>query len=531
MRKVLFGAVVLLALLVSLALLVVLVQADPEYDPACNMDLKYSYLPIISSQVRSPPAPVPKTGQTVSYATGDDGDLQKGVAWPDPRFTDNSDGTVTDNLTGLIWLKNANCFGPVGPWVAAGDLSSHAVLYSSEPLSFTVSFTTYLPIVFKPVANLKSLVTKITLTLPQPLAATSGNWCTWGYCSLSPRLYHEPLSDGCTLVGWTDSSGNGHVSIISNSGSIDQTYDFPARSVRGMVAHDDGKFAILLWDSGSKIMWLSKRNTNGSEIWTTNIDGSLTSFNPGIGDSRLTYGNDLYAAYFAVHGDTGWPQGHEGDQLTYVSSDGAIQSGGWEWGCSHSMAELISHHPTLNKFVPICSSDCYASKGILLNDNQVVYQCDGNCGGLVSAQLGQIALSNNSWKLVFNALNRPGYIGKGIGLATIAGSFQSSYVWLTNTNGEYERDPVIARLGSNLQTDRYLVGWRTTNDNVYWLGVINGSGDFLAGPEEVSSAGIAWGNRDDSFRMRADGSVSWVQGNAVSTTLHLFRFDGSAYMP
>ena len=56
-------------------------------------------------------AAVPQTGQTTSYATGDDGDLEKGVAWPNPRFTDNGDGTVTDNLTGLIWLKNANCFG------------------------------------------------------------------------------------------------------------------------------------------------------------------------------------------------------------------------------------------------------------------------------------------------------------------------------------------------------------------------------------------------------------------------------------
>lgn len=54
---------------------------------------------------------LPRTGQTTSYATGDDGDLQKGVAWPIPRFTDNNNGTVTDNLTGLIWLKNANCFG------------------------------------------------------------------------------------------------------------------------------------------------------------------------------------------------------------------------------------------------------------------------------------------------------------------------------------------------------------------------------------------------------------------------------------
>lgn len=61
---------------------------------------------------------LPKTGQTVSYATGDDGALQKGVAWPNPRFIDNANGTVTDNLTDLIWLKNANCFSTQN-WTAA----------------------------------------------------------------------------------------------------------------------------------------------------------------------------------------------------------------------------------------------------------------------------------------------------------------------------------------------------------------------------------------------------------------------------
>ena len=69
------------------------------------------------------PAPVPKTGQTNCFdedgeeincsGTGQDGEYQKGVTWPNPRFTDNSDGTITDNLTGLIWLKDANCFGLV----------------------------------------------------------------------------------------------------------------------------------------------------------------------------------------------------------------------------------------------------------------------------------------------------------------------------------------------------------------------------------------------------------------------------------
>jgi len=64
---------------------------------------------------------LPRTGQTTCYneagtaiactGTGQDGNKLKGAAWPTPRFTDNSNGTVTDNLSGLIWLKNANCFG------------------------------------------------------------------------------------------------------------------------------------------------------------------------------------------------------------------------------------------------------------------------------------------------------------------------------------------------------------------------------------------------------------------------------------
>jgi hypothetical protein len=81
---------------------------------------------------------VPKTGQTDCWnqsgnpikcaGTRQDGEYQLGVllevtpltgidrgytvyGWTGDRFTDNLDGTVTDNLTGLVWLKNAYCFG------------------------------------------------------------------------------------------------------------------------------------------------------------------------------------------------------------------------------------------------------------------------------------------------------------------------------------------------------------------------------------------------------------------------------------
>ncbi len=57
---------------------------------------------------------LPETGQTTSYYAGDDGDLRHGVIWPSPRFVDNGDGTVTDALTGLVWLKDANCANTIG---------------------------------------------------------------------------------------------------------------------------------------------------------------------------------------------------------------------------------------------------------------------------------------------------------------------------------------------------------------------------------------------------------------------------------
>jgi hypothetical protein len=58
----------------------------------------------------NPRVSLARTGQSTSYAAGDDGAVQAGVAWPATRFTDNGDGTVTDQVTGLIWLKNAGSF-------------------------------------------------------------------------------------------------------------------------------------------------------------------------------------------------------------------------------------------------------------------------------------------------------------------------------------------------------------------------------------------------------------------------------------
>jgi len=63
-----------------------------------------------------------QTGQTACYdkagagidcvGAGQDGELQIGVPWPSPRFVNNSDETITDRLSGLIWSRDGRMPGP-----------------------------------------------------------------------------------------------------------------------------------------------------------------------------------------------------------------------------------------------------------------------------------------------------------------------------------------------------------------------------------------------------------------------------------
>jgi len=52
---------------------------------------------------------LPVTSPTACFdGNGNPRDCVVGLAWPDPRFTSNANGTVTDGLTGLTWSKHAN---------------------------------------------------------------------------------------------------------------------------------------------------------------------------------------------------------------------------------------------------------------------------------------------------------------------------------------------------------------------------------------------------------------------------------------
>ena len=82
-----------------------------------NNDLSVTLLPILTTGPIGPPGPKGDTGPAGPQGPkGDNGTNGTNGTRPDPpcfdntnRYVDCGNGTVTDTVTGLIWLKQANC--------------------------------------------------------------------------------------------------------------------------------------------------------------------------------------------------------------------------------------------------------------------------------------------------------------------------------------------------------------------------------------------------------------------------------------
>ena len=239
-RKVLFGAAVLLTLLVVPA------QADPGYDPAYDIDrngeINVVDIMLVAAHWRetgtwscsciSEPAPVPKTGQTKCYTDkgvseqdcpatgwpGQDGDLQKGVTWPSPRFTDNGDGTVTDNLTGLMWMQNADA-GNDCQGADTGDETWANALASAAACNASAGFAGYTDWRLPNVRELFSLIDFSQEYPPLP----SGHPFT--------GVHQSTYWSSTTSVTSTDAAWNVGLSYGSvwPSGKVNSRYVWPVR--------------------------------------------------------------------------------------------------------------------------------------------------------------------------------------------------------------------------------------------------------------------------------------------------------------
>jgi hypothetical protein len=93
-------------------------------------------------------------------------------------------------------------------------------------------------------------------------------------------------------------------------------------------------------------------------------------------------------------------------------------------------------------------------------------------------------------------------------------------VWLTTTP-ENEANATIARWQpAGDASEQYVVGW--SSGSTYQLARVAADGSFLEGPIAITAA--KWGERDDPFRVQANGDIVWAWfDSAGSTTLKLAR--------
>jgi len=407
-------------------------------------------------------------------------------------------------------------------------------------------------------------LTMSEITLPSTPLSVTFSWRYKGYAALTPRLFNAPLPNGNLLVGWTDSSKVGHVSYLKkegNSYTLVKTHNIADRQVRGIAALSDSSFGVLAWKEDSTAencqMFVQKWTaisasgtpTKVYEVELKNLDGSTLDNRPtdfDIGDSRMEVDADgNFYVYYHVHSLSG----HEGDTYFRVDPKGNLKKY-WNWGCSHSMSNLLSYHPVLNQTLSLCVTDCYpgtsgsdfdndAVGGLYTENKNLLQVMAGGCNGCVGGEIGMVApISDAGWIVSFDAHRAS--VPKGsdncydtaynqdIGVAIVKkDKTLSSMVWLTNTN-EDEFDPALARYGPS-SDKKYMIGWKTKSTR--YLGLMDSKGSVVSGPYNCTvmtiggtSKTVSWGARDDTWRTLADGSVAWLEVSSSKLRVYVMHY-------
>jgi hypothetical protein len=186
----------------------------------------------------------PASGQITSYGPGSDGDVRAGATL---AYTDNGDGTITDNNTGLMWEKkdqsggihdmaNSYTWGMIEePYKMNGTMVTELLVTLNTPECFAGYCDWRIP-------NVKELQSIVDYEVPDPGPAVNaafnancvagctvqGNGGPMCSCTASSLHWSSTTSRTGPDFAWFVFFGFGHV---GPDGSKDD--DFSVRAVRG----------------------------------------------------------------------------------------------------------------------------------------------------------------------------------------------------------------------------------------------------------------------------------------------------------
>ena len=310
---------------------------------------------------------------------------------------------------------------------------------------------------------------------------------------------------GCSKAAWA-SGGSVHVTPLDGG---DQRFSDDATTtgseIRGLVAHDDGSAVLVVRGDEMVLVRLAANGTPQFENIIVGNNSHQTEGDRWIDswphEGRLAWSGSGYAAYFGQTGNWGSQGNHQGDHLAMFTASGAAASGGWDWGCSHSLDVRITHNG--HRFGPVCLSDCYPGKGIYFNHNTLVRnEPSGNCAGGSSASLGGLAPVADGFWLSF--ASDEGRASHDIALVHIDnGGGVSTPVWLTSTDSVHEANAHLARYGAGMLA-AYSAGGQAT------FVVLDSSGAVTDGPVTLGVQ-LPGGSDMTTF---PNGDVGWAVASA-----------------
>jgi len=201
------------------------------------------------------------------------------------RFTDNRDGTVTDNFTNLVWTKDAD---PIGP--KAWD---NAMAWCS---SFSISGTRNWRLPTKD--ELVDLFNAIKGGHPFRGVQDSFYWSSTPFADYKDRAWRVKLGSRGLYVRTHSKDFNYHVWPVTQSAETKPPAAQPP-SVSRFTDNGDG----TVTDAQTGLMWTKDANPIGQVKWNDAAFDRFSAFSiNGIGSWRLPSKDELVALHRAMLG-------------------------------------------------------------------------------------------------------------------------------------------------------------------------------------------------------------------------------------
>jgi hypothetical protein len=265
---------------------------------------------------------LPRTGAKTSFGTGDDGYLKRGAVWPDPRFTVGGD-CITDNLTGLMWQKNADLAAGKKNWFEALDYAGKLNL---------CGFTDWrLPNVneLETLVNAEQPNTALWLNEEGFLNVQSGGcWSSTTYADNKDYAWFVDMQHG-NVGNVRKAVGNYALPVRAEHARVPVTgqtkcYDEPGAGIACANTGQDGEFR-------SGVKWPDPRFNVAGDCITDNLTGLMWPKNANLANGARNWSEALnYAGKLNLCGFTDWRLPNRKELfslLDYSGSNPSLQAG------------------------------------------------------------------------------------------------------------------------------------------------------------------------------------------------------------